>query len=282
MADAIWYVGQGGQQKGPFSEEDVQAMLGRGELGRGDVVWKEGMAEWKPFADVPEFAEAAKSLPPGPPPAAPAAPAGPSPAAEFFTGLLGDTMAIVRDPDAGSAAVADKKCPVFAAVWVGLKVLFAGLLALQVHASMSRASSLEGAFEALGRAMAGGGGGYGESSVATFFKTMLMDAIAVGILFGALLLVMAAILRVPEALPKALAVLAISYIPIVAASAVAFVFGWLHLWFQGLVAAAMPASILLFYHVFQHTTQTPRRQAIVYVAVMLFGVTLIAARIARF
>ncbi len=26
MADAIWYVGQSGQQKGPFTEEDVRAM----------------------------------------------------------------------------------------------------------------------------------------------------------------------------------------------------------------------------------------------------------------
>lgn len=279
MADAIWYVGQSGQQKGPFTEEDVRAMLGRGEVSRGDVVWKEGMTEWKPFADVPEFAEAAKALPPGPPPSAPA---GPSPAAEFFAGILGDTMAIVKDPDTGSTAVADKKCPLFAAVWIGLKVIFAGLLALQVHASMSRASSLEGAFQALGRAMAGGGGGYGDSAAATFFKTMLMDAIAVGILFAALMLVMGGILRVPEALPKALAVLAISYIPIAAASAVAFVLGWLHLWFQGLVVAAMPASIILFYHVFQHTTQVPRRQAIAHVAVMLFAVALITAAVVRF
>ena len=61
-----------------------------------------------------------------------------------------------------------------------------------------------------------------------------------GVLFGVLMLVMAGILRTADALPKALAVVGLSYIPLVAASAVAFVLGWASLWFHCLTVAIAP------------------------------------------
>jgi len=289
MADAIWYLGQGGQQKGPFAEEDIKGMISRREVSRADLVWKEGMADWEPVAEVAEFAEAASALPPGPPPAPPppappgaAAAAGPNPAAEFFSEFYADTMAIVKDPDAGATAVADREPVVFAAVWVGLKIILAGLLALQVHAALTGAlGGVEGALRVVGRAMAGGGA-YGQSGVATFFKTMLLDAISLAIVFGGLMLVMAGILRTAGAAQKALTIIGVSAIPVVLASVVAFVLGWLHLWFHSLVAAAVPASVVLFYHLFRHTTQAPRRVAIFCVAGILFCVALVQTGIPRF
>ena len=286
MADAVWYVGKGGQQLGPFSVDDVKAKLASGDLAAADLAWKDGMAEWLAIGSLADFGGAA---PPGAPaappmpPSMPAAPAGPNPAAEFCKAILSDTMIIVNDPDAGLTAVADKKSIVFPCVWIGLKVAFAALLALEVHIKMSSGSgSLEGALQALGQAMASGGAGYSQSAAGTFFKTLLMDAVSVGVLFGALMLVMAAILRTPDALPKALAVVGLSYIPLVAVSAVAFVLGWASLWFHCLTAAIAPATIILFYHLFQHTTQTPRRMAILYVVAIFFAVFLINSGISRF
>ncbi|MBM4041055.1 MAG: DUF4339 domain-containing protein, partial [Planctomycetes bacterium] len=86
MAD--WYVGQGGQQRGPLSDADLKAMVARGEVAPTDLVWRDGMAEWKAVSAVPELrpAPAPAPAPPAPaayapPPAAPAyAPPAPAPA----------------------------------------------------------------------------------------------------------------------------------------------------------------------------------------------------------
>ena len=47
-----WHVGRGGQTSGPFSSDQLRAMVERGELTAGDLVWKEGMAEWVDCATV--------------------------------------------------------------------------------------------------------------------------------------------------------------------------------------------------------------------------------------
>lgn len=47
-----WHVGRGGRQSGPFSTEQVREMAARGELSRGDLVWKQGMADWVDCASI--------------------------------------------------------------------------------------------------------------------------------------------------------------------------------------------------------------------------------------
>jgi len=68
MADAIWYSGKGGEQKGPFTEEDVKAKLASGEIAATDLLWKEGMDQWKQAAEIEELADAVKAAPKMPPP----------------------------------------------------------------------------------------------------------------------------------------------------------------------------------------------------------------------
>lgn len=45
MADT-WYVGIKGQRSGPFTSSQVRQMAARGELGPGDMLWREGMSDW--------------------------------------------------------------------------------------------------------------------------------------------------------------------------------------------------------------------------------------------
>lgn len=53
MAD--WYYSKGGQQSGPVSEDQMRQMVGSGQVGGPDLIWREGMANWLPVGQVPEF-----------------------------------------------------------------------------------------------------------------------------------------------------------------------------------------------------------------------------------
>jgi Interferon-induced transmembrane protein/GYF domain 2 len=50
-----WYYSKNGMQLGPVAEEELKAKGISGELLATDLVWKEGMADWKPLGQVPEF-----------------------------------------------------------------------------------------------------------------------------------------------------------------------------------------------------------------------------------
>ena len=56
MADAQqWYYARNGQQAGPISLDALRAMVAAGQLSSGDLVWREGMPDWKPLGSLPEF-----------------------------------------------------------------------------------------------------------------------------------------------------------------------------------------------------------------------------------
>lgn len=59
-ATDLWYIGVGGQQKGPFPA----AALSQQGLKPDTLVWKQGMASWQPASQVPELASALQSGPP--------------------------------------------------------------------------------------------------------------------------------------------------------------------------------------------------------------------------
>ena len=44
--ESVWYYARGGAQTGPVSFDDLKAALAAGQLGREDLVWKEGTADW--------------------------------------------------------------------------------------------------------------------------------------------------------------------------------------------------------------------------------------------
>jgi uncharacterized membrane protein len=57
-----WYYSKGTQQNGPVPMEDLVRLIGTGTVAPTDLVWREGMTDWLPAAQVPELAP--------PPPAA--------------------------------------------------------------------------------------------------------------------------------------------------------------------------------------------------------------------
>ena len=64
-----WHVGRGGQSTGPYSTEQLREMAAAGRISPGDLVWKEGMAEWADCATVQGLFPAtrtAESSPGGP------------------------------------------------------------------------------------------------------------------------------------------------------------------------------------------------------------------------
>lgn len=51
-----WFYAHNGEQKGPVTEEELSRLAATGEfLPKKDLVWREGMAEWKKASEVPEL-----------------------------------------------------------------------------------------------------------------------------------------------------------------------------------------------------------------------------------
>ena len=60
-----WYYSKNGTQLGPVAEEELRGKIASGEIAPTDLVWKEGMSDWLPAANVPGLAVAASHA--GPP-----------------------------------------------------------------------------------------------------------------------------------------------------------------------------------------------------------------------
>src|SRR6478672_7267701 len=45
-----WYYDQSGKSQGPISAEELDALLARGTIQPGTLVWTEGMANWTPIS----------------------------------------------------------------------------------------------------------------------------------------------------------------------------------------------------------------------------------------
>src|SRR3954468_19785990 len=60
---AQWYYSKGGEQKGPVEQQELQRLLSTGEVQPGDLVWRDGLANWQPAQHVPELAATASAQP---------------------------------------------------------------------------------------------------------------------------------------------------------------------------------------------------------------------------
>jgi hypothetical protein len=68
MANGDWFYARNNQQQGPVALAALQDLVRTGQLQASDLVWREGMPNWLPAAQVPDlFAGQARV----PPPAAP-------------------------------------------------------------------------------------------------------------------------------------------------------------------------------------------------------------------
>jgi len=63
-----WYAAINDQQAGPFTAQQVQAMVQQGQITRESLVWKQGMAEWTQAGQVPDLANLFGATPPPLPP----------------------------------------------------------------------------------------------------------------------------------------------------------------------------------------------------------------------
>ena len=63
-----WHLAENGATKGPYTEAQLSGLAASGQLGRGTMVWAQGMEGWKPAAET-ELARLFSHLPPPPPPA---------------------------------------------------------------------------------------------------------------------------------------------------------------------------------------------------------------------
>ncbi len=253
MADAMWYIGIGGEQKGPFPEDEIEAMIARRELTARNYVWKEGMASWDPVGEVEAFAEALKEVPP--PPAAPI------PGAELAKSFWSDLVAIVRDPDEGLIAVASRKPLCFAIAWIVLGVITFALLSLHQPA--------------VPFIQVNGAGGW-----AVFGKALLHALVLYGISFAALMIAFGPVLKSPADWIDGLVLLGLASIPTATLGLLLFALLWIPSSLVGAfaltvaLAVAAPAKVLIIYRVFRHVTQASPRAAMFAVPAIYLGANL--------
>ncbi len=259
MAEEVWHVGVQGERKGPFTEEQVKEMIGRGEVTARDVVWKESMEDWLPAEQVEEFAEAAKSAPP-PPPSRKAP--GENPFALYFTSFWKQLRGILVDPDAGLATAADNKDLCLNVSWLVVGLLVFGLLCLQYSAR----------FLGLGPGIAGRG--------AMFLKGLLHAGIIYVIWFGVLLVTLVPILKSQANWQDAISILALSTIPAAAIGLATFALVWIHPFFLVFLYLAAVAHVVFYFRLFCHVGRTATRAAI-YAVPATYFVTLLGYSLLR-
>ena len=154
-----WYYGKSGQQFGPISESTLRARIAVGEIDRNDLIWTDGMAQWLPLREMPEFFEA-----PTPPPLTMVGGTPPefpeqsdSPYAPPMSGLMGDTGGPPL-PRTNGLAIASMVCGILSVlgfcfcggIFLGIPAVICGHTALgQIKASGGRQQGREMAIAGL-------------------------------------------------------------------------------------------------------------------------------------
>ena len=55
MSPKIWYYVRDGVQHGPVDSHEIHAMLTSGMMQTSDLIWRDGMEEWEPLKNHPEW-----------------------------------------------------------------------------------------------------------------------------------------------------------------------------------------------------------------------------------
>lgn len=50
-----WFYGKDNTQHGPISELEIRNLISTGKIEQTSIIWREGMQDWLPLRDVPEF-----------------------------------------------------------------------------------------------------------------------------------------------------------------------------------------------------------------------------------
>jgi GYF domain 2 len=99
MADRNWYTGIGGRQDGPYSDDQLRALIASGRVTADTLVWSTGMESWTKAGAIPGLMGSAQRPPPFPSPAS-APPPAPGAIQHFATDvrvwpLLGRSIVVV-------------------------------------------------------------------------------------------------------------------------------------------------------------------------------------------
>jgi uncharacterized protein (TIGR00266 family) len=120
MNDRFWYVAIGGQQQGPWTQEEVLDGIRGGRYGRDAYLYADGMANWVPITSQPDFQSAF-----GPAAAAPPPPPQRSAAHEIDYELFGQEMQYVEITlDPGEACVAEAGAFLYMEPGIQLQTIF--------------------------------------------------------------------------------------------------------------------------------------------------------------
>ncbi len=52
---AHWYYGENGEQRGPVEDHELRGLIATGRVNATTIIWREGMENWKPMSEVPEW-----------------------------------------------------------------------------------------------------------------------------------------------------------------------------------------------------------------------------------
>jgi len=63
-SDMSWFYSKNGTQLGPVTEQELSEKARNGEVSSSDLVWKEGMSDWKPLIEVSDFSGIVSQMPP--------------------------------------------------------------------------------------------------------------------------------------------------------------------------------------------------------------------------
>jgi uncharacterized protein (TIGR00266 family) len=120
MADQ-WYLAIDGQTQGPFSEDDIKAKLGSGEITPDTMVYGPSAAEWTPLKSVGVLANLLRGGAPPPPP-----PAGVTAGADEIDYVIeGSEMQYVDiELDPGESAVAEAGAMFYMTQGISMETIF--------------------------------------------------------------------------------------------------------------------------------------------------------------
>jgi len=132
MAEAVWYYARGDEEAGPVTAQRLKALADAGQLKPEDLVWKEGMADWRPAREIAKLfpaaaaaATAAAVAPAGaaaPPPSSAPAPSGPP----QFQGAASEIPRPARR--GGGSNQGDGFRPLASGIYFGQPLLLLGLV----------------------------------------------------------------------------------------------------------------------------------------------------------
>ncbi len=158
-----WYYGRAGQQEGPIDEATMRSRIAAGQVGPTDLVWREGMGEWLPLAQVAELVSAAPVSPYATPSTNPVA--------------APQEVVYAQVPPTSGLAIASLVCGILSLIMCYVNAVVAIPAIICGHMAMKRIKESRGQIAGHGMALAGLICGY----IGLAFQLLTIGVIAVAV-----------------------------------------------------------------------------------------------------